>query len=228
MSTDKKLNLLQKLLSERALSIGDIQLELDLKSRQSAYNYIDILKQNGICINSKQQGHKKLFFLENSSTDQPISIQSAKEFLVLSLIRKKEPISTQELLEQINNDRLDYSLQLGQTALYSIINELIDNGSIHYMLVGNKRILYTTDNSLSFGNYESLEHNLEHLFEQITYLSQENALVGPLNSVKKKIGILLGYLDSTINIDSDYEYSITGRNYSKANTFEYLLKKIRF
>ncbi len=111
--------LLSTFAANETLSIADIQSLLNC-NRQSAYNYINRLKENGCQLRQKTIHNKSYYTLDPaSSKDQelasfaPLTANIARKYHIVQCLQQK-PVAKKELWESMHE-----TIDIGRTAFLS-------------------------------------------------------------------------------------------------------------
>ena len=205
-----------------SLSISDICTLLNLNSRQSAYNYLSKLQNAGVSITSVSSKHQKYYSISPSSHDTQnfhlADNDSIRKFLLLFQLRNNGPMTIQDLYTSISKFDteydLDFVIDIKKTTLYRLIKELKKSGKIISTKHTDKSVTYSLlEENASFGNYDTIQKNLEKLISELQHLPTQHPYFLQLNNAYKKISIILGNVDTTITNEN---YIIYGKQYITA------------
>lgn len=209
--------LLEKFLSEENLSIAQIT-ELLHCNRQSAYNYIKRLEENGYAFNKKIL-HGSTYYAMNRNTDsddllyRPVTADTLRKYTIARKLQYR-PVPKETLRKKfavckenencVIDDRIP--LDIGESQYYSLINDLCREGDIElipskttpsqqdYYLTGKNIPLQIT---LDFDNLYNLNIELSTITQGSTYYEQ-------LNNLYQKTNVLLGMIDENVSYHDNY------------------------
>lgn len=212
--SEKSLRLLEALQNKESLSIADIMKLLDC-NRQSAYNYINYLEDNGITLEKELRKNKTYISVPKDAFDE----NNAISFLPVTgrILYKYDIIKT------LYNGPADAHILLengvSESYLYKLLAEMLKNKEIKKE--GNLYFLNTETISatLSLTDTEmgKVAQNLSHIPKGHPYYEQ-------LSSIHEKINLTLGNIDSNdLHLD---HYIIFGRKHFTFDVIQKELKKL--
>lgn len=224
--------LYQSFLSSEELSINDIMKILN-SSRRTAYYYIEQLRKKGITIDSKTKHGKSYYFIKQKDTDylkyKEINKNILRKYVIVQMLQK-EPLTKAELRKRFSlssshtkNTEETYSLDIGKTKFYQLIDELIESNELTYDK--NKRLL-PTGNQIPF-HLSLSEKDFWQTYSSLELLSPGHPYYSQLISVYQKQSILIGDLDFEKNQTIWKDYFIYGKKYPEFSQLQILLKKLK-
>lgn len=224
--------LYESFLSSEFLTINDIMKLLNV-SRRTAYNYIERLKKNGVAIYTETKHGKSYYFVKRENINylkyEEINKDILRKYAMIQILQKK-PLTKGELLKKfrlssshIENEEIDFSLHIGKTKFYQLIEELVEDKELTYDK--NKKLLPTGNRipltlSLSEKDFWQTYSSLELLSPGHPYYSQ-------LMSIYQKQSILIGDLDFEKDQTRWKNYFIYGKKYTEFKQLQSLLKKLK-
>lgn len=211
--------------AQKSLTISNIQNCLKC-NRQSAYHYINYLKDRGYIVTSMKKGRTQYYSLDFSCSPYlPMTFEILRNYCIIQALQDG-PVKQNELLSKFlvsknpgSSGHSKIPLDIGLTSYYKYLQKLIASEEIIDDKISNKYYLSGKTIPLQWSLNEDI---IFDIYNEISNIPSGSPYYNQFLSLKHKLDILTGDADQ---IDTHDNYLLYGKSH---NSFKNIANRLSF